>query len=165
VRVAAYQAPLAATRPPDVLRLIAAQVARCEAAGVEILCCPEGVLGGLADYVAPPSRLVFAADGHYLADALAPPASATVTTIVGYTEHDDAGRLFNAAAVFHGGAVVGGTGSCIRPSADWSTPQVRGRPCSRSGRSRCSAPLARLDGGHGCSPEPGDWSRAWCLPC
>jgi predicted amidohydrolase len=107
VRVAAYQAPLAATRPPDVLRLIAAQVARCEAAGVEILCCPEGVLGGLADYVAPPSRLVFAADGHHLADALAPLASATVTTIAGYTERDEAGRLFNAAAVFHRGAVVG----------------------------------------------------------
>jgi predicted amidohydrolase len=107
VRVAAYQAPLAATRSRDVLRLIAAQVARCEAAGVEILCCPEAVVGGLADYVAPAHRLVLPADAAPLADALAPLASATVTVVVGYTERDAAGRLFNAAAVLRGGAVVG----------------------------------------------------------
>ncbi|MBV9107925.1 MAG: carbon-nitrogen hydrolase family protein [Gemmatimonadetes bacterium] len=107
MRVAAYQAPLAATRSPDVIRLLAGQVARCEADGVEILCCPEGVLGGLADYVEPEHRRVFPAGGSELARALAPLASATVTVIVGYTEGDAAGRLFNAAAVFHRGAVAG----------------------------------------------------------
>jgi predicted amidohydrolase len=107
MRVAAYQAPLAATRSPDVVRRLAAQVAECEAAGVEVLCCPEGVIGGLADYVEPADRLVFPAGGTELADALAPLASDTVTTIVGYTERDAAGRLFNVAAVFHRGAVVG----------------------------------------------------------
>jgi predicted amidohydrolase len=107
VRVAAYQAPLAATRSHDVLRLIAAQVASCEAAGVEILCCPEAIVGGLADYVEPAHRLVLPADPAPLADALAPLASPTVTAIVGYTERDAAGRLFNAAAVLRGGAVVG----------------------------------------------------------
>jgi predicted amidohydrolase len=89
------------------LRLLAEQVARCEAAGVEILCCPEGVLGGLADYVEPERRVIFPADGAQLTHILAPLASATVTAIVGYSECDAAGRLFNAAAVFHRGAVVG----------------------------------------------------------
>ena len=36
-----------------------------------------------------------------------PLASDTVTTLVGFTEISGAGRLHNAAAVFHGGAVVG----------------------------------------------------------
>jgi 5-aminopentanamidase len=107
VRVAAYQAPLAATRSPDILRLLADQVARCEAAGVDVLCCPEGVLGGLADYVEPEHRLVFPADGNALTATLMPLASVAVTTILGYTECDARGRLFNAAAVFHRGAVVG----------------------------------------------------------
>ncbi len=107
MRVAAYQTPLAATQSPDVVRLLADQVARCAAAGVDVLCCPEGVLGGLADYVEPERRLAFPADGGQLAQALAPLASATVTVIVGYTECDAAGRLFNAAAVFHRGAVIG----------------------------------------------------------
>jgi predicted amidohydrolase len=107
VRVAAYQAPLAATRSRDVLRLLAVQVARCEAAGVEVLCCPEAVVGGLADYVEPAHRWSLPADAASLADALAPLASATVTVVVGYTERDAAGRLFNAAAVLRAGAVVG----------------------------------------------------------
>lgn len=107
MRVAAYQAPLTITRSSDVVRLLAGEVARCEAAGVEVLCCPEGAVGGLADYVEPARRRVFPADGSALTHALEPLASATVTTIVGYMERDAAGRLFNAAAVFHRGVVVG----------------------------------------------------------
>lgn len=107
MRVAAYQAPLAITRSPDVLRLIAEQVAGCEAGGVEILCCPEAVVGGLADYVEPVDRLVLPMDAGELAVALAPLASASVTTIIGYSEADAMGRLFNAAAVLHRGAVAG----------------------------------------------------------
>jgi hypothetical protein len=51
VKVAAYQAPLQATNSMAVVDLIREQVEICESQGVEILCCPEGVLGGLADYV------------------------------------------------------------------------------------------------------------------
>jgi 5-aminopentanamidase len=50
MKVAAYQAPLHATSSMDVIGLIREPVAWCESKGVEILCCPEGVLGGLADY-------------------------------------------------------------------------------------------------------------------
>jgi hypothetical protein len=33
------------------------QVRACELAGVELLCCPEAVLGGLADYVSGPFEI------------------------------------------------------------------------------------------------------------
>jgi hypothetical protein len=38
----------------EVLEHIREQITACEAQGVEILCCPEGVLGRLADYTATP---------------------------------------------------------------------------------------------------------------
>jgi predicted amidohydrolase len=107
VKVAAYQAPLAATRARDALPLIAAQVERCEALGVEILCCPEGVLGGLADHVEDPARIALVADAAQLGELLAPLASASVTTILGFTELGPGGVLYNAAVVLHRGAVVG----------------------------------------------------------
>lgn len=107
MKVAAYQAPLAATRSWEILPLIAAQVERCESLGVEILCCPEGVLGGLADYSDHPGRMALASDGEHLSAALAPLASETVTTVLGFTEIDREGRLYNAAAVFQRGAVAG----------------------------------------------------------
>ena len=105
MKVAAYQAPLRACGSLKVLTLIREQVDRCESAGVEILCCPEGVLGGLADYSAEPAR--FAIEGSRLDEVLAPLASDTVTTILGFTEIDRRGRLYNSAAVFHRGSVAG----------------------------------------------------------
>jgi len=107
VRVAAYQMAVADCYGTSAVARVREQVARCESLGVDVLCCPEGTVGGLADYVDPADRLVLPTDAGSLAAALAPLASATVTTIVGYTERDDAGRLFNAAAVLHCGAVVG----------------------------------------------------------
>ena len=105
MKVAAYQAPLLADGSTEALGLIRQQVVRCEAEGIEILCCPEGVLGGLADYVAQPDAIAL----HWgdLNEVLAPLASDTVTTIVGFTETDPGGRLYNSAAVFHRGSVVG----------------------------------------------------------
>lgn len=108
MKVAAYQAPLEACDDVDrVLQLIRAQVDRCEAEGAEILCCPEGVLGGLADYAVHPTDRAIGGRSDELNMVLAPLASDTVTTIVGFTEVDGGGRLFNAAAVFSRGAVVG----------------------------------------------------------
>ena len=107
VKVAAYQAPLSACAAAPAVAMIRVQVERCEAEGVEILCCPEGALGGLADHVRPPARIAIDAEGGQLAEMLAPLASATVATIVGFTEIDRLGRLYNAAAVFHRGQVIG----------------------------------------------------------
>lgn len=107
MKVAAYQAPLHATASLDVLELIREQVLWCESNGVEILCCPEGVLGGLADYAVRPADAAIDAEDGRLHELLAPVASDSVTTIIGFTELGQGGRLYNSAAVFHKGSVVG----------------------------------------------------------
>src|SRR4051794_8046739 len=89
----------------DALDLIRSRVKQCEAGGVSILCCPEAILGGLADYHAHPTQIAIAADR--LDAVLAPLASDTVTTIIGFTELADDGRLYNSAAVFLRGSVAG----------------------------------------------------------
>ena len=108
MRVAAYQAPLLPPGSTDVaLRLIRERVEWCESEGVEILCCPEGVLGGLADYATRPTAFAIDVERGHLDAALAPLASERVTTIVGFTESAPQGRLYNAAAILHKGSVVG----------------------------------------------------------
>ncbi|HEV7644872.1 MAG TPA: carbon-nitrogen hydrolase family protein [Pyrinomonadaceae bacterium] len=107
MKVAAYQAPLGSINSIDaILGLIREQIERCESDGVEILCCPEGVLGGLADYVSRPADIAVDAQSGELDKLLAPLASETVTTIVGFTEIDR-DKFYNSAAVFHKGAVAG----------------------------------------------------------
>lgn len=107
MKVAAYQAPLRATSSTEVIGLIREQVDRCESEGVEILCCPEGALGGLADYASRPADIAVDVEGGRLDALLAPLASDGVATILGFTEIDRRGRLYNSAAVFHKGSVVG----------------------------------------------------------
>ena len=48
MKVAAYQAPYLPFGCWDAVGLIAAQLIDCERAGVELLCCPEAIIGGLA---------------------------------------------------------------------------------------------------------------------
>jgi len=106
LKVAAYQSPLLRGQSIDAaVELVREQVAQCEAQGVAILCCPEGILGGLADYVDRPADI--AIEAAELDAVLAPIASDRVSTILGFTEIDARGRLFNAAAVFHKGSVIG----------------------------------------------------------
>jgi predicted amidohydrolase len=107
MKVAAYQAPLGATGSTDVIALIREQVEWCESNDVEILCCPEGVLGGLADYASRPADIAIATEGGEFEALLAPLASDRVATIVGFTEVGRGDRLYNSAAVFYKGAVVG----------------------------------------------------------
>jgi len=107
MKVAAYQAPLHATGSTEVLGLIREQLDRCESEGIEILCCPEAVLGGLADYASRPADIAIDVGAGHLDALLAPLASDRVATILGFTEIDRGGRLYNSAAVFHKGSVVG----------------------------------------------------------
>ena len=107
MKVAAYQAPLRAASSVEVLGLIREQVDRCESEGVEILCCPEGVFGGLADYAGRPADIALDVEAGQLDALLAPLASDRVATILGFTEVGRGGRLYNSAAVFHKGSVVG----------------------------------------------------------
>jgi 5-aminopentanamidase len=105
MKVAAYQAPLLPGGSMAALDLIADRVKWCECEGVDILCCPEAVLGGLADDAQCPAD--FAIDAKQLQALLAPAASKSVTTIVGFTETAGAGKFYNVAAVFHDGRVLG----------------------------------------------------------
>ena len=91
----------------EAIELIRDRVASCESERVDILCCPEAVLGGLADNADRPADLAIDAERGQLDVVLAPLASDTVTTIVGFTESCGVGQLYNSAAVFHKGAVVG----------------------------------------------------------
>jgi 5-aminopentanamidase len=105
MKIAAYQAPLESTLSIETaLGLVREQIDLCEVNGVEILCCPEAVLGGLADYVGGPQAIAY--DRGQLEKLLAPLASESVTTIIGFTETKD-GKLYNAAAVFQRGSVTG----------------------------------------------------------
>ena len=107
MRVAAYQAPLLDAGSLDALALIRAQVERCESKRVDILCCPEAILGGLADYSDDPTRFAIPSSVSRLESTLAVLASDTVTTILGFTELADDERLYNTAVVFRRGSVVG----------------------------------------------------------
>ena len=91
----------------EALEHIRARVAWCEAEGVEILCCPEAILGGLADYAPRPAEIAIDVERGQLDALLAPLASDTVTTILGFTETASTGHLYNSAAVFHRGSVTG----------------------------------------------------------
>lgn len=106
IRVAAYQAPLAGTHSIDAaIESIGEQVRTAEQAAIDLLCCPEAMLGGLADYHPRPADI--AMDVATLERRLAPIASDTVTTIVGFTEAGAGGLLYNSAAVFSEGRVAG----------------------------------------------------------
>ena len=96
---AAYQAPLGACRGLQAISLIREQIDHCESLGVSVLCCPEAVLGGLADYTHDPYEIAISIADGTLNRVLAPLASECVTTIVGFTEIDREGYLYNSAAV------------------------------------------------------------------
>ncbi|HLK69273.1 MAG TPA: carbon-nitrogen hydrolase family protein [Bryobacteraceae bacterium] len=107
MKVAAWQAPLLAAGCMDAIDLIHECVCTCEAQGIDVLCCPEAVLGGLADYDENPKRLAIRSDNGQLESVLAPLASDTVTCVVGFTELATDGALYNAAAIFQRGRVAG----------------------------------------------------------
>lgn len=107
MKVAAYQSPLLPSGSMEALELIRDRVQWCESEGVDILCCPEAVLGGLADDAKCAADFAINFESGQLEALLAPLASKSVTAIVGFTETAGAGKLYNAAAVFRGGRVVG----------------------------------------------------------
>lgn len=107
VKVAAYQAPLLRSGSMEAIELIRERVRWCESEHVEILCCPEAILGGLADYAPRPRDFAIGVECGQLAAVLAPLASSMVTVILGFTEIAEGGCLYNTAAIFQKGGVIG----------------------------------------------------------
>src|ERR1700730_8624895 len=107
MKVAAYQAPVLPVGSMEALELIRERVKWCETAGVDILCCPEAVLGGLADDAQCPADIAIDVGSGKLETLLAPLASKSVSAIVGFTETVGAGMLYNSAALLRDGRIVG----------------------------------------------------------
>jgi predicted amidohydrolase len=107
MKIAAYQSPASTQNRIDIIELVRERVLECEANGISVLCCAEAIIGGLADYDENPSRLALQHDGGQLASVLMPLASEIVTSIVGFTELGRNGALYNVAAVFQHGRVIG----------------------------------------------------------
>jgi len=109
MRVAAYQAPY---RPFPALggaELVAAHLDRAQAEGGEIVCCPEALIGELAnesDGDSPATVALSIVDGELNA-ALAPLMGWNMTIVVGFTERGADGQLHNAAAVISDSTVCG----------------------------------------------------------
>ena len=82
MKVAAYQAPLLPVGSMEALELIRDRIKWCEIEGVDILCCPEAVLGGLADDAQCPADIAIDIESGQLEALLAPLASKSVTAIV-----------------------------------------------------------------------------------
>ncbi len=108
IKVAAFQAPLAASvSPASALEALEEPVRRCESMGVSVLCCPEAFLGGLADYGPDPAGHALRLATGDLARVAARLGGKGLVTILGFTELGDDGRLYNAAGVLRDGRVVG----------------------------------------------------------
>jgi predicted amidohydrolase len=109
VRVAAYQAPFLPFGSLDGVELVAEQLAACTALGVDLLCCPEGVLGGLAHEGdgQDPGDVALDVDDGQLAEVVAPWLGSSTTVVAGFTERDRRGRLFASAAVVGPDGVTG----------------------------------------------------------
>ncbi len=107
LKVAAYQAPLLPAGSMAALALIQTALVECERARVQILCCPEAILGGLADDHDAPREIALGVEDGGLARVLSPLCTAKVTLIVGFTEQGPNETWFNSAAVVDGGKVLG----------------------------------------------------------
>jgi predicted amidohydrolase len=108
LRVAAYQAPLLPSGSVDTaLDLVRERLEWCAAHDVDVLCCPEGMLGGLADYAPDPASIAMRVPSPAFTAVLRQLAHRAVVIIIGFTEDAGDGRLFNSAAVCRGGLLVG----------------------------------------------------------
>ena len=109
MRVAAYQAPYLPFGSFEAVALIREQVAACERQAVEVLCCPEAVLGGLAHESdgQSPDDVALGVDNGELHEVLRPLTDTAMTVIVGFTERDPGGGIYSSAAVLTAGELVG----------------------------------------------------------
>jgi len=78
---------------------------QCERDGVDLLCCPEAFLGGLANEAKKKSPGDVAVSIEELRHLLSPLMSSPVASVVGFTERGYDGGLFNSAAFVADGAV------------------------------------------------------------
>lgn len=126
MRVAAYQAPYRPYPSGRGAELVVPRLERARAEGVELLCCPEALIGELAnesDGDSPTTVALSVSDGE-LDEAIAPLLGWGMTIVIGFTERSESGAIYNAAAVID---ETESRGSTARP--------IRGAPCVQRERS------------------------------
>lgn len=109
MRVAAYQAPYRPFPARGGAELVAAYLDRAQADGVELVCCPEALIGELAnesDGDTPATVALSVEDGE-LEAAIAPLLGWQMTIVVGFTERGADGQLHNSAAVISDSTLSG----------------------------------------------------------
>lgn len=105
MRVAAYQGPYLPFGSGHGVELFAQQLQQCEGEGVELLCCPESFIGGLAYESDDQSPADVAVSEGELARLLAPVMSSPVASVIGFTERAVTGKLYSSAAFLADGAI------------------------------------------------------------
>jgi predicted amidohydrolase len=85
--------------------LIATQLIDCESAGVELLCCPEAIIGGLAHESAGQSPHDVALTVDEMRRLVAPLASSPVASVIGFTERESDGAVYSSAVLLSDGDV------------------------------------------------------------
>jgi predicted amidohydrolase len=109
MRVAAFQAPYRDYPAAGGAELVVPHLDRARAEGVELLCCPEALIGELAnesDGDSPSAVALSVADGE-LDDAVAPLLGWGMTIVVGFTERESNGDLHNSAVVINDTVIAG----------------------------------------------------------
>ena len=136
MNVAAYQAPLLRSGSLEAVDLIRTRVEWCESLGLVILCCPEAILGGLADYARTPanSRLTRAVISSLarlpLSQATQSRPSWALPSVT------STGRLYNSAVHTDEQRPSSGEGGCRRTREECryrsgEREQHLGHPCRR----------------------------------
>ena len=109
MRVAAYQAPYRPYPASGGVELVLAFLEQAQADGAELMCCPEALIGELAnetDGDSPSTVALSVADGE-LEAAIAPLFGSGMTIVIGFTERGTEGQLHNAAAVISDSTISG----------------------------------------------------------
>jgi 5-aminopentanamidase len=109
MRVAAYQAPYRAFPAPARTDLVADHLVDLRGQGVDLLCCPEAVVGELANESDgdDPGVVALSVSEGELDEACKPLFGFGMTIVVGFTERDADGSIYNSAAVIYDDTVTG----------------------------------------------------------
>ena len=105
MRVAAFQGPYLPFGSGDVVELIEGQLEQCEREDIDLLCCPEALLGGLPYELDGQSPSDVAVSVKELHPHLAPVMSSPVASVVGFNERGDTGSLYSSAVFLADGAI------------------------------------------------------------
>lgn len=105
MRIAAFHWPYLPFGSSDGIDLIERHLRQCEVEGVELLCCPEAFIGGLAHESDGQSPEAVAVSLDELTTLLGQALASPVAAAVGFTERAQSGDLYSSVAFLADGAI------------------------------------------------------------